>query len=143
MTRQKAAVLRVIQASPFHLTAEEVHAAARALIPNIGVATVYRNLRALSDEGRISRVETPGEPDRYDRNLQSHDHMYCVRCGRIFDCKARLDDLADRLDTGGARILGCQLRIQCICADCLAREDAGRDGATENNDHEKEKSHHG
>lgn len=142
MTRQKAAVLRVIQASPFHLTAEEVRAAARTEIPNIGIATVYRNLHALCGEGCIRRVEMPGEPDRYDRNLQPHDHMVCVRCGRIFDCAVRLDDLPERLHAGGARIIGFQLQIQCICRDCLAREDASAERPEKNNA-EKETTYHG
>lgn len=48
---------------------------------DVSIATVYRNLGIPTEEGSIRRIAVPGEPDRYDKTLASHEHVFdlCVR----------------------------------------------------------------
>lgn len=124
MTKQQAAILRVIQASPFHMTADEIYLAAKAEMPKLGIATVYRNLSSLCGAGIIRKIEIPGGPDRYDRNTKPHDHMVCTRCGEMLDCSVELEDFLNRIEAGGAKVTGYHLQVSCICSRCLAKEDA-------------------
>ena len=124
MTKQQATILRVIQASPFHMTADEIYLAAKAEMPKLGIATVYRNLSSLCGEGIIRKIEIPGGPDRYDRNTKPHDHMVCTRCGEMLDGSVELEDFLNRIEAGGAKVTGYHLQVSCICSRCLAKEDA-------------------
>lgn len=122
MTKQQAAILRVIQASPFHMTADEIYLAAKAEMPKLGIATVYRNLSSLCSEEVIRKIEIPGGPDRYDRKTKPHDHMVCIRCGEMLDCSVELEDFLNRIEAGGAKVTGYHLQVSCICSRCLAKE---------------------
>jgi Fur family ferric uptake transcriptional regulator len=64
----------------------EVLSAAHRHCPGLGVATVYRNLKALLQEGTIVTVELPGEAARYEPAGRSHHHHFrCRRCDRLFE----------------------------------------------------------
>ena len=64
-TRQKTAIRTVIDAARRPLTPLEVLEAARRQVPALSIATVYRNLKALLEDGAIEAVQLPGESPRY------------------------------------------------------------------------------
>ena len=85
-TRQRRAIRRVLEKSGNPLSTREVLVAAHRHAPTLGVATVYRNLKALVEEGWLKAVELPGEPTRYEpAGLSHHHHFRCRGCARIFD----------------------------------------------------------
>lgn len=68
-----------------HPTAQEVLAEVQKQYPRISKGTVYRNLNLLVESGEIQRLFFPGSPDRFDVETRPHNHVRCVRCGRIFN----------------------------------------------------------
>src|SRR5690349_10655692 len=87
LTKQRTAVLQVIQASDKHMTANEVFADARRLLPGISFATVYNSLRYLKETGLIAEVLFCADVTRYDRMVARHDHALCSQCGKLVDLK--------------------------------------------------------
>lgn len=129
MTRQRELILRIIQSSGRHLTAEQIFLEAKQELPSIAVGTVYNNLNALCAEGTITRVQISRQPDRFDRASieRIHHHMVCDRCGRIDDLK--LDDLTEYLKTHcDAQIRSVELTVHCLCADCMSRKETTPSG---------------
>jgi len=52
----------------------------------MGIATVYRMIRALREGGEVAVVELPGEEPRYEPASRGHHHHFCCRsCDRVFD----------------------------------------------------------
>lgn len=94
-TSQRRAIREVFESSDRPLSTEEVLAAAQKHKPTLGIATVYRTLKMLIDEGWLKTVVLPGMPPRYERAGKSpHHHFYCSSCGRAFEvpcCGALLD----------------------------------------------------
>jgi Fe2+ or Zn2+ uptake regulation protein len=84
-TMQKQVVLNVVTNMRFHPSAEEVYEKVSENFPTISLATVYRNLNALSDEGKIQKIYIANHPDRFDFNLSKHTHCVCSVCSRVFD----------------------------------------------------------
>lgn len=85
-TEQKSAIRGVLQRAGRPLTAQEVQEAAQAEVPSLGLATVYRNLKALVDDGVLHPVELPSQPTRYEpAHLHHHHHFQCEVCQRVFD----------------------------------------------------------
>jgi Fe2+ or Zn2+ uptake regulation protein len=117
MTRKRELVLKIVQEKNTHLTAEEVLAFARRQMPSIARATVYNNLNALTETGKLRRVKIAGEPDRYDPVLKPHDHLICDRCGGIVDV-----DLGNLLpefcQKSGEPITGYELVLHNLCPAC-------------------------
>ena len=118
MTRQREAVMQAVLSSPRHMTADEVFEAARARLPGISRATVYRNLGLMERDGQVHRVRMAGAPDRFDRMLAPHDHIRCPRCGELQD--VTLGDLRALLEERLGRPVGAyELNVSALCDACM------------------------
>lgn len=85
-TRQRRAVLDVLEANDRPLTPGELHELARGHDPRIGLRTVYRHVRQLVAEGRLIGVDYPGQPRRYELVSPGggQAHFICRICSRVF-----------------------------------------------------------
>ncbi|MBK7594415.1 MAG: transcriptional repressor [Gemmatimonadetes bacterium] len=85
-TRQRGAIRRAFQRADRPLSTAEVLELARAEVGRLGIATIYRNIRAMLDEGWLVTVELPGEVPRYELHGKAHHHhFHCRRCDRVFE----------------------------------------------------------
>ena len=80
-------ILDIVRRTDRHPTADAVFMDARASVPTISLATVYRNLRRLVTEGRL-RERMFGGVSRFDAHLEEHGHLVCTACGAIMDVAA-------------------------------------------------------
>lgn len=97
-SRQRNIVLDIVKNNHVHPTAEWVYEKAKEQLPQIGIATVYRNLNALSENGDILRISTVGGPDRFDGNTMAHYHMRCRKCRALTDIPPKDEDAAKRME---------------------------------------------
>jgi Fur family ferric uptake transcriptional regulator len=87
-------------------------------VPNLGIATVYRTVKGLTEEGELVPVEMPGEPQRYEESGKHHHHHFCCRgCGRVFEMKGCPRDLAHMLPEG-CTMEDHEVFIYGRCPDC-------------------------
>jgi Fur family ferric uptake transcriptional regulator len=126
-TQQRRAVREVFEQSPRPLAPNEVLAAAQDIVPSLGMATVYRTLRAFVEEGLIRTVELPGEASRYEKaDLGHHHHFQCRRCARVFDiegCDSRVHELAPP----DFRVEDHRILLVGLCPDCVDLPDDAPD----------------
>lgn len=116
LTKYGEQILTIVMRKGEHPTAEQVFMEMKVNNPKIAQGTVYNNLNALVDEGRIIRISEPGFPDRFD-NTTRHDHMVCIKCGRLADVK--LPDFTEEIErNSGEKIISYDLRIRYICPEC-------------------------
>ena len=85
MTQQRRVILEELNKLTCHPTAEELHRIVRERLPNISIATVYRNLERLSEEGMIWKMNVGGAQRRFDATTANHYHIRCSVCGRVDD----------------------------------------------------------
>jgi Fur family ferric uptake transcriptional regulator len=85
ITNQRMAVLNaIIQAENKHLNASEIHALVKKQYPGFGLATVYKNLRVLEQEGLVNKLDLSDNTRHYEINLsEPHCHLLCLKCGHI------------------------------------------------------------
>jgi Fe2+ or Zn2+ uptake regulation protein len=84
-TRQRAAILRVLEHTKQHPTAEWIHTEVRKEIPSVSLGTVYRLLSILAGEGAVRVIPLEAGPNRYDMGPDQHHHAVCTACGKIAD----------------------------------------------------------
>lgn len=119
-TRQRQAIRQVLLDSDRPLGVQEVLDAARADLPRLGIATVYRTLKELSQEGWLLAVQVPGEAPRYEAIGKGHHHHFLCRvCGRLFDIQRCLGNLRALLPPG-FRLEAHDVALQGVCAGCAA-----------------------
>lgn len=120
MTRQRNAIREAIAHAARPLLPREVLDAARQRVPALGIATVYRNLKALVDEGALKVVNLPGENTRYETaGAAHHHHFLCVQCRRAFDVRAGCDNFS-RLAPRGFVVEAHDVTLYGRCRDCAA-----------------------
>lgn len=117
MTKQRKLIHQIICLSPMHLSAEEIYFEAKKQCPSIAVGTVYRNLNLMAEEGQITKIETTGQPVRFDKNVIPHEHFFCTDCGRLFDLdlKGIKEFISEQT---GMDVEGYTLSVRCRCAEC-------------------------
>lgn len=117
MTKQRAAVVKVMHENDGHFTAEEIFLMAQKEYPSIVRATIYNNLNSLVEEGAIRRICQSGQPDRFDRNPVVHEHIICTECGKVVD--VNLYDFKNRLSKElNCEVSDYELVIHCKCPEC-------------------------
>ena len=117
-TRQRDAIWRVFQDAGRPLGPAEVLSTARSNVTRLGIATVYRAIGALRDEGLLVAVEIPGQPPCYEiAGLTHHHHFYCKLCGRVYEMEGCL--LKDgHPSPPGFRVESHEVTLYGKCADC-------------------------
>lgn len=82
-TRQRTAVLEVLQDATDFLSAQELHARLRTDGHSVGLSTVYRTLQSLAGTAEVDVVVAADGEARYRScSSEHHHHLICRRCGR-------------------------------------------------------------
>jgi Fe2+ or Zn2+ uptake regulation protein len=119
-SKQREAIVRVLNGSKSHPTADWVYEQVRKEIPSISLGTVYRNLKMMKEQGEILELGTAGGLGRFDGNSQNHYHFRCDRCGRVYDIDEPIDRTIDQrvAETTGFKISHHRLEFRGLCNDC-------------------------
>lgn len=117
-TQQRTVLRNIFEKTNHPLTANEALAAAQRIHPRMGIATVYRYIRVLLDEGLLSTVELPGEPVRYESSHKEHHHHFrCGACGRVWEINGCVDGLR-KLAPPGFVLNEHLLVLFGLCSEC-------------------------
>lgn len=121
MTNLNQQILDMIQTSDGHLTAEEAFLLAKKRNINVSVASIYRILGKLVEEGLISKFSIAGKADVYDKTVVNHSHLKCIKCGKIVDADVKnfKKILSKQL---GTNIYSYELNMNYVCEKCAKKE---------------------
>ena len=119
------AVLDTVQGIYNHPTALEIYEAVKRVRPHMGLASVYRILHHLVEQGYIKVVGRNDESFRYDGNVSRHDHAVCTVCGALLDVPVEVTVPGEALQVA-ARAAGIELEshevmLYGLCSSCQKR----------------------
>ena len=124
-TNQRQAIRDAFTDADRPLSTQQALEAAQVHKPGIGIATIYRTIKILLDEGWLTIVRLPGEPPRYElAGKPHHHHFYCVACGRVFVVPGS-EKLLDALVPKGFVLESHDLVLSGRCAECVPRQKSG------------------
>jgi len=128
LTRQRRLLLKVLEESREHPDAERLYDRARALDPNISLATVYRTLVLLKEIGLVEEHRL-GEGHAHFETTQEtpHYHFTCSGCGCVieFDAPQVAEALRRLSKQKGLQVTGAHLLVTGLCAQCREQWEAG------------------
>ena len=113
------------QSKARHLSAEDVYKALLDSGEDVGLATVYRVLTQFETAGLVSRHHFESGHSVFEVNEgKHHDHMLCVKCGRIEEF---VDEVIEERQRAIAKKAGYAmtdhaLYIYGICSQCQRRK---------------------
>ena len=100
-TQQGNAIRQVLKKAGRPLSAQEVLNLAQKKVLGLGIATVYRNLKSLQEDGSVVAVELPGQSPRWELAPEKHHHHFlCNTCDKLYEINACPSDLQNLLPEG-------------------------------------------
>lgn len=124
MTRQRAALADLLEVTPDFRSAQQLHALLKQTGQNVGLATVYRTVQAMAENGDVDVLRIEDGEALYRRCARGHHHhLVCRECGKAVELPgeaverwaARIAQDHDFVDVEHtAEIVG-------TCRECAAR----------------------
>ena len=123
-SRQRERIYEYLAASEEHPSAEMVYEALKSEIKGLSLGTVYRNLRLLEDLGKVRRVTSFRNIERYDACCGDHVHFICTECGRIIDVpEADIQKIREATALGeGYSLSQINLTLNGLCPECQMKD---------------------
>lgn len=119
-TKQRQVIDSILKHTDRPLLPKELLNQAQVSLPQLGIATVFRTLKKMVDEGSATVVSLPGDSPRYERSdLEHHHHFKCSDCSNVFDiqgCPGHLEQLLP----AGFQLTDHEITLLGRCADCSA-----------------------
>ena len=107
-----------------HLTCEKIHEIVSKENPNIGIATVYRNMQLFEELDIVIKLNLDDGVARYELknfdNQHQHHHLICLNCAKLIEVK---EDLLGALEKEIEKETGFEihdhvLKFYGYCSDC-------------------------
>ena len=121
-SKKREAILAKIRSTTSHPTAEWVYHELKGEIPDLSLATVYRNIRLFKEDGEIISVGTVNGQERFDGTTAPHGHFVCTDCSAVIDFAdpAEHTEVRAHLENTGCRVSRVDLVAYGTCMACLA-----------------------
>ena len=121
ITPQRVAIFKTLMGLNTHPTADDIYRMVKKEFANISFDTVNRTLLTFAEIGVVDVVEIFGGAKRFDPDVTSHHHFYCIQCGGIIDFKNPSyddldvpDDLHHKFQVISKRVI-----LKGFCKACL------------------------
>ncbi|WP_136519345.1 Fur family transcriptional regulator [Cellulomonas telluris] len=123
VTRQRTAIAGLLDDLGEFRSAKQIHLALQQRGDDIALATVYRTLNAMAEQGDVEVLLSPSGEHTYLRcapTAEHHHHLVCRTCGRTVDVDApELEELAAALASRhGFTELEHSVDFVGVCATC-------------------------
>ncbi len=100
-TIQRSAISQALVSAGRPLSVDELFELAQNQVAGLGIATVYRNLKALQSEGQVEQVGLPGQAPRWEAVAKGHHHHFlCRTCHKLFEIQGCPEDIKHLLPEG-------------------------------------------
>ena len=134
ITRPRQVVLDILQKVKRHLTVKNIYIAVHKIYPEVGLASIYRNLELFVDKGIVSKYDFGDNQTRYELAYgpgeTHHHHLICKNCNKVIDYSECIDkekELLKRREKNlankyGFKIEGHSIDFFGLCNKCKARK---------------------
>jgi Fur family ferric uptake transcriptional regulator len=126
-TKQRELILQTLYENEGHFSPEEILSLIREKMPNIkiGIATIYRTLALLEEQGLAYSISLGKEGKKYELGLKTHhDHLVCIGCGKIIEffdevIEARQEEVAKRFNFLMQEHI---MQLRGLCSECQKKK---------------------
>jgi Fur family peroxide stress response transcriptional regulator len=122
-TTQRITICRFTLHSRDHPSAQRIYDEVKKVHPTVSLATVYKTLQILREQGLIQELDLPESQARFDSYVEPHINLVCLQCGNIQDFDDRAArEMVERV-TAKAEFTqtGQRIDIYGICKTCRGK----------------------
>lgn len=125
ITMPRLKILQILEQSrDHHLSAESVYKALLDMGEDVGLATVYRVLTQFEAAGLVARHNFEGGHSVFELSQgEHHDHLVCVKCGRVEEFIDEIIEQRQRMiaEEANFKMTDHALNIYGLCPACQIR----------------------
>ena len=123
-SKQRERIYEFIQSRMDHPTAQTVYETLKKEIPSLSLGNVYRNIKILVEEGRVTRREFGDGIEHYDAIPGLHYHFICDTCKTVTDFPMPIQDMITKKakDMTKHSISGHTVQFFGTCDKCRKRK---------------------
>ena len=111
LTKKRQAILEVLKNNKETLSAAEVH----ALLPDMDLATIYRNLEYFTTEKTIKKLQLGSQEARFEFQHEPHHHAVCTECERVIHFTAPDEKIKKLLGIEDFKVDELEVTVRGIC----------------------------
>ncbi|ADV46286.1 Fur family transcriptional regulator [Nitratifractor salsuginis] len=108
-----------------HANVDEIYEEVRQSHPTLSLATVYKNIVTMVEQGVLVEVPIVGKKSKYELKKKEHLHLICTECGSVRD-QALDEILSEDTDKvawdSSFELKERQLNLYGICSDCRNKQ---------------------
>jgi len=102
-----------------HLNIDMLYQEVRETYPNVSLATVYKNIAIMTENGLLEEVKIPEGKNVYEIRKEPHLHLYCSICGKIEDFEFNLESVSAHAEKiSGYKVENTELVFNGVCPTC-------------------------
>lgn len=108
-----------------HLSCDEIYDRISKDYPNMGIATIYRNMQLFEELGIVTKLTLDDGISRYElanleEDVHQHHHLVCLNCNKLIEVK---EDLLGALEVEieqehDFKIVDHDLKFYGYCSKC-------------------------
>lgn len=111
LTKKRQAILEALKAECEALSAAQVH----ALVPELDLATVYRNLEYFTKEKVIKKLQLGSQEARFEYQHEPHHHAICTECERVIHFTAPDEKIKKLLGVEDFAVQELEVTVRGVC----------------------------
>ena len=102
-----------------HINIEDLYSEMLKEFPSVSLATIYKNINQMIENGLIQEVKLPAAKSVYELIKEPHLHMVCDRCHKVEDVVVGTERIIEEAEkVSGYRIEESFITLRGICPDC-------------------------
>ena len=106
-----------------HIDIDNLYESLKSIFPYISLATVYKNINSMVDNGFLTEVKIPKHKARYELSKDTHAHLFCTKCGGLEDVDIDDSWLVNNISNeSGYKINNTLITFEGICPLCQEKE---------------------
>jgi Fur family peroxide stress response transcriptional regulator len=121
-------VMQYLISTGEHPTVELIFRNISKDIPTLSKTSIYNTLKTFTAAKVAREVIIEENETRYDADTGRHAHFKCMRCGSLQDIGLGCVSCASSGKMKDNRVLDEHIYMAGICADCVKKEGAAKDG---------------
>jgi Fur family ferric uptake transcriptional regulator len=125
ITPQREMIIEAIAHSGYHINADEVYAKIQQHTHTVNIATVYRTLDLLVEQGLATRIDLAEGRVIYATHQHGpHIHLVCKHCGKVIDANQNMLSVLDRQLQSQYQFTADLQHVSFpgLCEDCQTKE---------------------
>lgn len=103
-----------------HLDIDELYAKITNNYPYISLATIYKNISIMVENGILNEIKIGGTKTKYELLTTSHAHFICIECKKMEDIHLNVDCILEGFKEGS--VTSVNVLIYGTCNACHAKK---------------------